>query len=382
MSTLSSSGSSVDSLFSFIIALFAPTGSDGVTIFWAKHLLLATLIIACFWLLSQAVAHVVRHWGGRLTAFTSTDLDDRILKRIAPSISLLITFTGIYLAFRSLPLHEKLFKLTAGGLFVANVVIVCILLYRMLNETLAWYVEHRQDQQDSLLSRQMTPLAEKVAMIFIIGGALMVVLKHFHYDILSLVTALGIGSLAIGMAAKDSLAHLISGFTLMLDRPFRLGDRIQLVGGQVGDVQDIGLRSTKIKTLDNQLLVIPNSDLCNTMVLNQAFPDQRVKGRINLGVAYGSDVEQVKQLLVATALEVSDVLAEPAPEAFFTAFGDSALTMALFFWVDTYGKLFATTDQINTLILRRFREQGIEIPYPIRTMIMQPQEVPRPSPRT
>lgn len=366
----------MDNLLSLLIALFAPNASDGTSALWAKHLLLATLVIACFWLLSQAASYLITRWGQRLTSFTRTDLDDRILKRIAPSISVLITLTGVYLALRSLPLPEQLFKVIAGGLYVANVAIVCMLVYRMLNETLAWYVEHRQNLQDSLLSRQMTPLAEKVAMIFIIGGALMVVLRHFQYDILSLVTALGIGSLAIGLAAKDSLANLISGFTLMLDRPFRLGDRIQLIGGQVGDVQDIGLRSTKIKTLDNQLLVIPNSDLCNTMVLNQAFPDLRVKGRINLGVAYGSDIDQVKLLLVATALEVSDVLKDPAPEAFFTAFGDSSLNLALFFWVNEYAKLFATTDQINTLILRRFRQHGVEIPYPVRTILMQTPEAP------
>ncbi len=366
------------SLYALIIALLVPSDGDGAAIFWAKHLLSATITIAAFWFLSQGVAALIRRWGGRLTSFTTTDLDDRILKRIAPSISLLITFTGIYLAFRALPLQKSLFTAMAGGLFVANVAIVCILLYRILNEALLWYVEHRQEQQESLLPRQMTPLAEKVAMIFILGGALMVVLKHFHYDILSLVTALGIGSLAIGMAAKETLAHVISGFTLMLDRPFRLGDRIQLVGGQVGDVQDIGLRSTKIKTLDNQLLVIPNSDLCNTMVLNQAFPDRRVKGRINLGVAYGSDLEQAKRLLVTTTREVADVLADPPPEAFFTAFGDSALSLALFFWVDDYDKLFAATDQINSLILQRFREQGIEIPFPTRAVIMQSPEAPPP----
>jgi small-conductance mechanosensitive channel len=216
----------------------------------------------------------------------------------------------------------------------------------------------------------MAPMIEKVTMLFIIGGALMVVLKHFNYDILSLVTALGIGSLAIGMAAKDTLAHVISGFTLMLDRPFRIGDRIQLIGGQVGDVQDIGLRSTKIKTLDNQLLIIPNSDLCNTMLTNQAFPDQRIKGRVNVGVSYGSDAEQVKALLVTIALEIEGVLQEPVPEAFFVSFGESALNMSLFFWVDEYANLFATTDKINSRILGRFREQGIEIPFPIRTIRM------------
>jgi small-conductance mechanosensitive channel len=161
---------------------------------------------------------------------------------------------------------------------------------------------------------------------------------------------------------------MISGFTIMIDRPFRIGDRIQLVGGQIGDVADIGLRSTKIKTLDNQLLVIPNSDLCNTMLTNQAFPNSRVKGRINIGVAYGSDVDQVKALLVATAGEVADVLADPVPEAYFVSFGDSALNMALFFWVEEYGTLFAVTDRINSLILKRFAEHSIEIPFPTRTV--------------
>ena len=375
MSTPSSSGSLVLNPLLPLISLVAPTGADPTLLAWAKRLLLAMLVFACFWLLSQAATWLIERFGNRLTAFTKTDLDNRVLKRIAPSVSLFLVFAGIYLAVRTLPLHERLVKLVAGGLYIANVVIACLLIYRGLNECLAWYLERRQrDEGDASYARQMIPLAEKVIMLFIIGGALVVVLKHFHYDILSLVTALGIGSLAIGMAAKDTLAHLISGFTLMLDRPFRIGDRIQLVGGQIGDVQDIGLRSTKIKTLDNQLLIIPNSDLCNTQVTNQALPDRRIKGRINVGVAYGSDIEQIKPLLVELALQDDEVLREPMPEAFFTTFGDSSLNLALFFWVEDYTRLLNVTDRLNSTILARFRERGIEIPFPTRTMIMQPQE--------
>ena len=355
----------------FIIAIFMPSAGDAGLLFWAKRLLVAMLVFGCFWLLAQAVCYVINRWGGKITSFTSTDLDDRILKRITPSISLSLTFLGIYLAFLTLPLHEKISHLLSGGLFIANVGIVCILLYRILHETLAWYAERHQEDDAGVFSRQMAPVIEKVTMLFIIGGALMMVLKHFSYDILSLVTALGIGSLAIGMAAKETLAHVISGFTLMLDRPFRIGDRIQLASGQVGDVHDIGLRSTKIKTLDNQLLIIPNSDLCNTMLTNQAFPDQRIKGRIDVGVSYGSDAEQVKGLLVTIALELDEVLQEPAPEAFFVSFGESALKMSLFFWVEEYARLFATTDKLNSRILSRFRAEGIEIPFPVRTIQMK-----------
>jgi small-conductance mechanosensitive channel len=364
----------VNSLFELISSIFLPSTGDAGTLFWAKRLLAAMIVFACFWLLTQAVCYIINRWGSKVTSFTTTDLDDRILKRITPSISLLLTFIGFYFALLMLPLHEKLFRLLSGVLFIANISIVCILLYRILHEILLWYAERQQEDENrnSAFSRQMAPVIEKIAMLFIIGGALMVVLKHFNYDILSLVTALGIGSLAIGMAAKDTLAHVISGFTLMVDRPFRIGDRIQLSSGQVGDVQDIGLRSTKIKTLDNQLLIIPNSDLCNTILTNQAFPDNRIKGRINVGVSYASDAEQVKALLVALALEVDEVLKDPAPEAFFVSFGESALNMSLFFWVEEYAQLFATTDLINSKILARFKEQGVEIPYPIRTVIMPP----------
>lgn len=362
------------SLLEMLIALFTPGTTDTVAIFWAKHLLLATLVVGSFWLLSQAVAYIISHWASRLTSFTRTDLDDRILKRLAPSISLLITLTGVYLALRTLPLPEKLLAASAGGLFIINVVIICVMLYRTLNETLLWYVERSQDQGDGKFARQMVPMAEKIVMLFIIGAALIVVLKHFHYDILSLVTALGIGSLAIGMAAKDTLSHVISGFTLMIDRPFQIGDRIKLGSGQIGDVVDIGLRSTKIQGLDTTVMIIPNSDLCNSTVINMVRPTSVIQGRTTVGVGYDSDVDQVKRVLLEIARNCDEVLEEPAPLALFTSFGDSALTMLLLFWINDPTRLGAVTDQINSAIIRRFREERIEIPFPIRTVQIQATE--------
>lgn len=364
----------MSSLFAILQLLLKPQDSDGFLLFWAKEILGALLILAFFWMLAQVAVLFLNKWGKRLTSFTRTDLDDRILQRVIPHVSRLLIMSGAYLAIRSLPLHEKLVVVLSGLLFIILVVILFNLAYHAFDELLQWYIAGRQQDSDALISRHMIPMAEKIAMLFLMGTALIIVLKHFNYDIFSLVTALGIGSLAIGMAAKDTLAHMISGFTLMLDRPFRIGDRIQLANGQVGDVTDIGLRSTKIKTPENMLLVIPNSDLCNTMLVNQAFPDHRVKGRINIGVAYGSNVEQVKALLVATALEVDEVLADPAPEAYFTAFGDSSLSMSLFFWVEEYGGLFGAIDKVNSLLIRRLDENGIEIPFPVRTVKLEKME--------
>jgi small-conductance mechanosensitive channel len=347
-----------------ILDYYRLDSGDSLYLFWAKEILVAVLIFAAFWLLAKFVRYFMTTWGPRFTSFTSTDLDDRILLRITPPASFLVIFAGLYLAVKSLPLPEKAHIAASGALFIITIVILTNIIYRSLDEILAWYSDRLSEKGSDGLDKQILPLVEKLATIFLVCSALIVILKHFNYDILSLVTALGIGSLAIGLAAKDTIANMISGFTLMIDRPFRLGDRIQLSSGQIGDVQDIGLRSTKIKTLDNQLLIIPNSELCNTILTNQAFPDLRAKGRINIGVAYGSDVDQVKQILVQAALEVPDVLPDPPPEAFFTSFGDSALIMALFFWVDEYTKIFPAIDKINSLINRRLGENGVVIPYP------------------
>ena len=346
---------------------FRPDEGDAFFLFWTKQLVISAGIVAGFYLLSRLVRWLLSRVGTRLCALTASDLDDRILERVSAPVSLLINCAGLYLAIRRLPLPEKIGVVTSGLLFVVNVIIVTNIAYRVLDEML---VRYGNKVAGAELSRQVMPLVEKLCTIFLITTALIITLKHFNYDIMTLVTALGVGSLAIGLAAKDTLANMVSGFTLMVDRPFRIGDRIQL-GTQLGDVIDIGLRSTKIRGADNTFLIIPNSELCNSTLVNMAFPDLKVKGRINLGVAYGCDVEKAKALLVSTAASVPDVLQEPAPEAFFVSFGDSALNLSLFFWVADYTQLFAATDRINCAISRGFQDNGINIPYPTRTVLLE-----------
>jgi MscS family membrane protein len=354
-----------------IIDFYRLQQSDSLYLYWMKELLVASLIFALFWGLAKLLRYLLTVWGPKLTSLTATDLDDRILTRVTPPAGLLVIFAGLYLAVRHLPLPEMVHIVASGAVFVVNIIILTNIIYRITDEILSWYAARVLERNGADLDRQIMPLLEKLISIFLILAALIVTLKHFNYDILSLVTALGIGSLAIGLAAKDTLANMISGFTLMIDRPFRIGDRIQLVSGQWGDVADIGLRSTKIRTADNTLLIIPNSDLCNTAIINLAFPDISGKGKVNIGIAYGSDVEMVKKLMVGIAGEIPEILTEPPPEAYFVSFGESALNMALFFWAADYARVYALTDQLNTLILRRFKENGIDIPYITRTVMLE-----------
>jgi len=353
----------VDSLLYYL----APNEMDPFYLFWAKQALISACIIAAFYLLSKLVQVLLSKVGTRLCAFTETDLDDRILERVSGPAMLLVNCAGLYLAIKRLPLHDRIGTIAAGLLFVVNITILTVIAYRALDELLKAYGARVAGAE---ASRQIMPLVEKLCTIFLVVTALIITLKHFNYDILSLVTALGVGSLAIGLAAKDTLANMVSGFTLMIDRPFRIGDRIQL-GTQIGDVIDIGLRSTKIKGVDNTFLIIPNSELCNSTLTNMAFPDLRVKGRVNIGIGYGCDVARAKELMVQTALGVPEVLQEPKPEAFFMNFGECSLNLSLFFWVADYTHTVAATDKINSALLQCFQDNSINIPYPTRTVLYE-----------
>ena len=370
-----SSGCSVSSRILDILQIFLrPQETDGAFLVWAKELLAALLILTAFWLLAQLISLLLNKYGRKLTVFSSPDMADRVIQRAIPHVSRLLTILGLYLAIRSLPLHEKVVQVLSGALFVAMVVIIFNLLYHALDELLQRHMNGDHKDKSALISRNMIPIAEKLAMLVLMGTALIIILKHFNYDIFSVVTALGIGSLAIGLAAKDTLAHMISGFTLMLDQPFLIGDRIKLANGQIGNVIDIGLRSTKIQGLDSTMMIIPNSDLCNSTVINLVRPTSVIQGSITLGVGYGSDIEHVKAVLLEIARENSKVVADPSPVAFFVSFGESALNILFLFWVEDPGSIGVVTDQLNCAILRRFREEHIEIPFPTRTVVMEKEQ--------
>jgi small-conductance mechanosensitive channel len=367
MSTPSLPGSSVARIQDFFLYL----GENDTILTWTREFILAILIVVLFWGLSRLLRYLFIKWVPRIARFTRTDLDDRVLLRVTPPIELLTITTGLYLAVNSFPIHDRAKLIIAGVVFIVCVLIFVNIAYRMADEFLTWYAGRVEERTGTKIGTQIFPLIRKVVTIVLFCAALIVVLRHFGYDALSLLAALGLGSLAIGLAAKDTLANMISGFTLMIDRPFRIGDRIQLASGKTGDVVDIGLRSTKLKTVDNALLIIPNSELCNSTVLNMAFPNSHTSGRVSIGVAYGSDVEKVKNLLTEIALENPEVLKEPSPEAFFLSFGESALNMVLVFWVTDYTKISKVTDQINIQLVTAFTNNDILIPYPTRKVLLE-----------
>lgn len=335
---------------------------------WLNETLISFSIVGVSWIAARITLYIFTHWAPRLAKFTESDLDDRIIEAVRKPVYFIIILIGLYIAIARLPLPEKAKAIADGVVFVLGVAIVISIALRVVDAVIEWYGSEIAAKTQTTVDDQLIPLVEKVANIFILVMGLITVLKHFGYDVLSLLTALGVGSLAIGLAAKETLTNMISGFTIMVDRPFGIGDRIELTGGQVGEVLDIGLRSTKIMMTEQNVLVVPNAELVNTKVINLNYPNPRLKNKITVGIAYGSGVEKAKRIMKECALSVPSVIKDTAPDVFFTKFGDFSLELTMIYTVEKFTDKIPSQDAINMLVLKRFQEEGIEIPFPTRVV--------------
>ncbi|MCQ2559893.1 MAG: mechanosensitive ion channel family protein [Clostridia bacterium] len=266
---------------------------------------------------------LIRKFLGTVLKRISVDLDNKVGEVIRRPISVLIFFIFLEIG-RNIALNQTLFHIQASLLNVAQKIIytgmVCMVVWglsRIMRGACDWYLQKKSGEEHMgssenhiyrLISRVITGL------IYFVGFT--IILGYFNVSLSGFLATAGVASLAISLAAQDTMSNIISGFMIMLDKPFRVGDRISS-SGLTGDVVDIGGRSTRLKTIDNTLIVIPNSDLVSSRIVNYSNPSPRTVIKIPLGVAYGSDLKRVKAILEEIMLNHEDVLDEPTPRAYF-----------------------------------------------------------------
>jgi small-conductance mechanosensitive channel len=253
--------------------------------------------------------------------------------------------------------------------FVLYLLVGYTFVAQFLTNFFRWYGQEITSKTETKLDDQLMPFFRRVAMIILNMIGLIILFAHFGVDVSALVTTLGIGSLAIALAAQAALSDTISGFVIMIDRPFRIGDRIEISDLNTwGDVVDIGLRSSRIRTRDNRMVIIPNSVIAKSLVVNYAYPDSQYRIEIEIGVGYDSDLEAARQTLISAVEKVEGVLPDRPVEALFLQFGDSALIFRVRWWIDSYVDTRRMFDKVNTAMFHALTEAGIEIPYPYRVV--------------
>lgn len=224
-------------------------------------------------------------------------------------------------------------------------------------------------------NQKLNEMLAKITRFSIIVLGLIVALQQVGFNVSAFLAGLGIMGFTIGFALQDVSKNFVAGLLLYIQQPFDIGDAIE-VSGYSGVVEEIDLRATEIRTFDGKLVLIPNSDVFTSAITNfSAFPTRRLD--IVIGVAYDTDLEKARQIIIETISSLEGVLDDPAPSVIYNKFNDSSIDLTLYFWIDVNRLGFlAAQDNAVTRIKSAFEQAGIEIPFPTTTVLMPENQPP------
>jgi small-conductance mechanosensitive channel len=347
-----------------------PTSGSGFSVD-LSDLTLETLVQS---LISIAVIIIVAILGSRLIYLvlrqlvkrTETEFDDQLLETIRPQIIWLLAAMGFqFITLRAAFLSGDVFE----TIYVLLYWFVAVAIgWRSIDFASTWYLEH-QTTKEKTLPESMVTLLKRLSQITLIFIASAILLGYFGVNILAVSAALGLGGFAIALAAKDSITNIISGFVLMFTQPFEIGDRIDVPAVDTwGDVVEIGMRSTKVLTRDNRLVIIPNSAVVDNYVVNYSEPDSTYRLQTEIGIGTGENIPEVVRILKDAVGKVEGVMPDKKVDVLFTGFGESSNTFRVRWWVASYADKRRVTHNVCTAIQEAADKEGIDMPYTTFTL--------------
>lgn len=326
----------------------------------------ALLIFVLFAVLAIVVDLVINRLLKGITRLSKTTIDDRIVKVIRRPVFFTVIVIGAVQTAAYLEPPGKALFYTSATLYTALTIVWVAAAIRISNITIENALGKIADITG--LGRDVIPLIENVWKVVVFAAGLLVVLSVWKLSITPILASAGIAGVAVALAAKDSLANFIGGISIFVDRPYKIGDYIVLDSGERGEVTEIGIRSTRIRTRDDILISIPNSIISNTKIVNESAPEPRYRIKIPIGVAYGSDIDLVEKILLDVSIGNGNVVEEPAPRVRFRAFGDSSLNFELLCWIQEPSLRGLTLHELNSSIYKSFAASGVTIPFPQRAV--------------
>ena len=318
------------------------------------------LAIAC--LIYFVVDPLIR----RLTKRTKTDLDDRTMEIIRLPIFASIIMFGMVDSLAIINISQETH---IWIILLYKVLMVCILAlvaYQIFDKVVIYYADKWAQRTETEIDDVLVPLFHKLGIVIIPIFALGAILSIFGMDLTLLVASMGVIGLVVAFAVQETLGNLFAGIQLLLDRPFKIGDTIELDSGEICEVKKIGLRSTTVQNSgENETIIVPNNDMVNKKVINYSRPDMYRAVNAEIGVAYGSDLDKVKGILLNIAILHPDIIKKDGqmPYVRLSKLGDSSVDFKLWYYVEL-NKMWRVASEVRQAIYDRFLSEGIEIPFP------------------
>jgi MscS family membrane protein len=317
------------------------------------------------------IAFVIGGWLFRLllnwiAQTTSTPVDNRYLVRFANDLRWLLVIATFSFSTQRLRLLSQDTRVIITDLtFSLYLVVFVSIAWKLVDFGLDWYLDSLGSRPQINRMSGLLVSIRRTAHFLLLVIAAIVLMDHFGINITGVAAAFGIIGLAFSLAAQDTLTDAINGYIILLDQPFRIGDRIEIQElGTWGDVIEIGVRTTKIHTLDNRMVIVPNSTIGKNQVVNYTYPDPHYLMQIELGIAYGTDIEKARQLIIDTLENIDGILEDRPINVYYRRMGQSAMQFQVSWWIDSYEYRLVSFDRVNTALQNTLDAAGIEMPYP------------------
>jgi small-conductance mechanosensitive channel len=293
-----------------------------------------------------------------------------IFQSFGRAVTIILVFaTGIYISrMMNIPVLESAFQALMMLFLAAPAIKVTVVILKTLEKRI---VNKTETKVDNVIFDLLT----RFVGVIIYTVAIILALDLLGVNVMPFIAGAGVLGIAIGFAAKDTLSNLIAGVLLIIDRPFEIGDRIEVwtapSGSSTwGDVIDIGIRATRIKTTDNIVIIIPNNEIMKRDIINYTIISSKIRVRINIGVAYDADLVKAKKIILDIADGIEWIAKEPKPKVMVRLFGESSVDLQARVWIKDARKRMDTVSEITDRVKEGFDQNGIEIPYPKRDIVI------------
>lgn len=319
------------------------------------------------------VRAAVLSWLGTLTGRTSSTVDDFVLDAVRLPSLFWVVALGADLSLRASALPEGVVALGGDGIRVLVLVSATLVISNAAAGLLTARLGRAEGAGVSGIARTLVR-----GVVLLVGAA--AILNQLGVSIGPILAGLGVGGLAVALALQDTLGNFFAGVHILLEKPFAIGHFIRIDGGEAGWVQDIGWRTTRILTLAEHTVVVPNSQIAGSKIVNMNLPDPTVRVEFTLGLGYGSDPTQAEAVLLAAARaavsELAQCVTEPPPDVLLEGFGDYALQYTVRFHIRQVAAERVALHHVRTRVLHAIRAAGLEIPFPVRTVHLVREESP------
>ncbi|MFA7050345.1 MAG: mechanosensitive ion channel family protein [Patescibacteria group bacterium] len=328
----------------------------------------AGLILILFFLASKIITFLTERYFKKWSQKTETKLDDLIIEKLKPPFIYVLIVLGLQIALKQLDFTylwlERIIDSTLAVFLIYTATIVFDIVIR-------FWIEVFKKKNNSKMVDSLSPLFKKTTIVVLLIIGLVWILDIWGFNVAPFLASMGIAGFVIGFAMQDSLKNIFGGVSLILDKTLQVGDRVFLEGGELGIVHSVTIRSTKIRTFDNELITVPNGRLAEMKIKNFTQPNLKLRVIVNFSTAYGSNINKIKEIVFNSLNRIEGVEKEPAPDAIMLELADSGLDWQARFWVNDQSIAFDKKLEALENIYNDLNQNGISIPFPSRTVYLK-----------